>query len=185
MTENGETSSVKDKAAQIKQELELISNSPTVLEEEKVGEYPDRYSLTVSLPYNCVINGILTFQNQDTNDSVLYINMFQVPDDYRGKGVGQRLMRSLVAKAKKYGATQVSGNVTSESSVRTRARVFGVDNLVFFQRGALGMRGDAMPVSYEQVIEKFQKPDFSCFVDVDLRQVDTNNWELPTLEENK
>ncbi len=182
MQETSEVFLTQDNDGKSQQELlEEIHNAKTQLEEERVAGNSDQYLLTVSLPHGCVINGILTFQTENTDNSVLYINSFQVPSDYQGKGIGKRLLRSLVTCAKTYGAIKVIGNVTSASALKTRARVFGKENLIFYQRGALGDRQDMMKVDYEQVLANSQNLGRNLFVAVDLTQVDTSDWEVPEL----
>ncbi|OGY86069.1 MAG: hypothetical protein A2233_02615 [Candidatus Kerfeldbacteria bacterium RIFOXYA2_FULL_38_24] len=65
----------------------------------------------------------------------------------------------LISEAKKYGATTLSGNVTSLSALKTRARLFGKDNLKFQNRSYR-----PLDITYEEVL----KGDIDYIVSVDL-----------------
>lgn len=153
----------------------------------KVGENPDEYTIKISLPHMCSITGILVYPTLTSNDSSLYINMFNLPEEFQQKGIGQRLLQCIVAYAKTYGATVLSGNVTSRAALKTRARVFGQDKLTFYSRTGLGKKGDQIIRNFDEILSKLpnsitsedEEVGFSCFVDVDLKSIDTQSWELP------
>ncbi len=187
MNKDSDQRLLHDVDSQAEKELEQIRKAVPESEILKIGENPEQYTIKVSLPHMCSITGILVYPTSISNESNLYVNMFNLPEEFQQKGIGQRLLRSLVVCAKTYGATTLSGNVTSKSALKTRARVFGQDKLTYYSRTGLGKKGDEIDRSYDEILTKLpnsiiedgEEVDFSCFVDVDLNGVDTLGWELP------
>lgn len=187
MNKDSDKPNLQEFESETKKALEQIRHATPQSEIIKAGENPDEYTIKVFLPHMCSITGLLVYPSSTSNESYLYINMFNLPDEFQQKGIGQRLLRSLVACARTYGATSLSGNVTSKSALKTRARVFGEDKLTFYARTGLGKKGDQLNIPYGEILSKLPNSitedgegvDFSCFVDVDLTSVDTNGWELP------
>lgn len=100
---------------------------------------------------------------------LVYVDMFQVSQP--AKGLGTRLLKSLVSESTVYGAKYLMGHVTSESALKTRARVFGKENLLFFDHESK----KPLSLSYDEVLDSGIKPD----VLVDLTKIDSSDWERP------
>jgi ribosomal protein S18 acetylase RimI-like enzyme len=121
-------------------------------------------------PSNSFITGTLTYF-PDLGRSQMKINNFKVAEGLQGHGIGTRLLRNLVAEAQAYDADSITGHVTSESALRTRAKVFGKDNLQFFDH----ITGEKLDTTYEEVLKENPNVD----VVVDIKNLDTTDWERP------
>lgn len=130
---------------------EVAKESPRVA---WVTYVPDRqYGVVISLPHECSVSGTLTYREDGTAD--LYVDIFHVHEALQRRGIGGRLMRALIKEGLEYGASTLSGHVTSKSALATRARVFGPKNLYFYTPGArLSAR-----TTYEEA-QKLEKVDF-------------------------
>ena len=115
------------------------------------------------------ISGRLSYY--EPGSALIYIDMFHVDEKMRQMGVGTKLIKSFIAEAMQYGAKILKGHVTSESALRTRARVFGSENLQFFIHGT-DTRKD---ISYEEALVG----NFNFDVVVDLTKINTQDWEKP------
>lgn len=129
---------------------------------------PDKsYGASVRLPQG-FISGSLTV---DDKGRYAYIDMFEVDKASQGKGIGTKLLKGLASEVKAYGASTLNGHVTSESALRTRARVFGKENLLFYNHTT----GTKLDITYEEALK--ENPDVN--VVVDLTKVDTTTWNRP------
>ncbi len=123
---------------------------------------------TVRLPHG-QITGTLT-QFADRRPSA-YIDIITVEEQFQGQGIGTRLLRAFTAEMKAYDATSIEGRVVNGASLKTLARVFGKDNLLFHNH----ITGKKLELTYEQVL--LTNPDLN--VRVDITELDTSDWELP------
>jgi len=73
---------------------------------------------------------------------------------------------------KAFGATSLNGHITSQSALKTRAKVFGEDNLVFFDH----YTGKHSNKSYSELLKE-ENPNVN--VVVDLKPIDTSTWKRP------
>jgi len=101
--------------------------------------------------------------------------MLKVNEQIQRGGIGTRLLQSLAVEGKKYGATELYGHVTSESALKTRAKVFGKENLRFFNHYTKKPVG----INYEEVLKNSSDGRVDFDVEVDLTAIDTSNWEGP------
>ena len=139
--------------------------NPTV---EWVTYKPDKlYGASVKVPEG-LISGSLTVGE---NGSYGYIDIFQVDPQFQGKGIGTELLKAFASELKAYGATSLDGHVTSLSALKTRARVFGEENLQFHNH----ITGQKMDINYGEALK--ENPNIN--VVVDLTKVDTSTWTRP------
>jgi len=136
--------------------------------------------LTISLPYECYIDGLVNRESKAAK-----INYFQTDTrvaDFRGAGIGSRLMRTFAAEAKALGAERIEGgSLISLAALKTRVKVFGKENVFFFLHDMKGV----YPISFEEAEEKIkfnegarasrEQVEARC----DLSRVDTSGWERP------
>jgi GNAT superfamily N-acetyltransferase len=118
--------------------------------------------------------------------TVALIHQMYVSRLLRGKGLGERLLRTFVAEAKDRGAEELWSDNISNMALRLRARIFGTAALHFYdsdntERGFL-------PMTYQQAVETNDRVlstmdpdngepicgDIGAYVD--LRNVDTSRW---------
>jgi GNAT superfamily N-acetyltransferase len=132
-----------------------------------------QYGATVSLPHECSISGNITYLNEE--NARLYIDMFQVNEKIQKGGVGTRLLKSFVAEGKDYGATELYGHITSDSALKTRARVFGKENLEFYNH----YTKEKLTITFEEALASAEDGRVDYDVRVDLGKVDTSEWEVP------
>lgn len=143
---------------------------------EWVTYVPDKqYGTTISLPFGCHISGSLNYLNNERTQAQMYIDMFKVNEQIQRGGIGTRLLQSLAVEGKKYGATELYGHVTSESVLKTRAKVFGKENLRFFNHYTKKPVG----INYEEALKNSSDGRVDFDVEVDLTAIDTSNWEGP------
>lgn len=94
---------------------------------------PDRqYGVTISLAEGCSISATMTFPPNHTDEPSIYVDIFTVDKSHQGKGIGTMLLETLSHEAQKYGVKNLYGHVTSEEALKTRAKVFGENDLTFF-----------------------------------------------------
>lgn len=170
------TLAVRDTQEQLEkspeQMLEDIQAARPVV--EWVTYVPDKqYGAKVSLPHECFIGGNINYL--DENKAQLYIDMFQVNEKIQKGGVGTRLLKSFVAEGKDYGATELYGHITSDSALKTRARVFGLENLEFYNHNTK----ERLPIDFEQALASAKDGRVDYDVRIDLSKVDTSDWEMP------
>ncbi|KKR07748.1 MAG: hypothetical protein UT32_C0007G0036 [Parcubacteria group bacterium GW2011_GWC2_39_14] len=136
--------------------------------------------LTISLPYECYIDGLVNKQEKTAK-----INLFQTNTriaNFSKVGIGSRLMRVFVAEAKALGAERIEGgSLISLSALRTRVKVFGKENVFFFLHDMNGV----YPIGFEEAEKKIkfnegarvsrEQVEARC----DLSRVDTSGWERP------
>lgn len=127
-------------------------------------------NLSVNLPHGNVISAVL-----DHGSNTLAIKAFTVAPDLHKRGIGTRLLRTVTKIAQDEGATSLTGHVTSKDALLTRARVFGQENLVFYDHKT----GERLPVTYEDLLQA-ENPDVD--VVVDLSRIDTQAWENAVVE---
>jgi len=131
---------------------------------------PDQqYGVVITLPHENFISGTLTDINN--SERQIYIDMFNVPDNLQKQGLGTKLLKSLTAEAKYYNATMLNGHITSDSALKTTAKVFDKENLQFYNH----VTGKKLDLTYEQALK--ENPDMNIIVD--LNKIDTSNWERP------
>ena len=137
----------------------------------------DIYDVSIRLPHDCLISGTLDASSGEENAEIS-VDIFQVNDVLQKKGIGTRLLQSLTTQGIKYGAKSLFGHVTSLSALKTRARVFGQDNLHFFTYNPLTKDRKSLNITFEQALAESQANDKVDYgVSVDLTKVDTNSWE--------
>lgn len=170
--ENTQEEHTEEKGLSPEQILEEIQKAkPNV---KWVTYEPDKkYGAKVSLPHECFISGNITYI--DEKRAQLYIDMFQVNEKIQKGGIGTRLLKSFVAEGKDYGATELYGHITSDSALKTRARVFGAENLEFYNHNTK----EKLPIGFEQALASTENGRVDYDVRVDLSKVDTSNWEIP------
>ncbi len=136
---------------------------------------PDQqYGVVITLPHENFISGTLIDKNN--SERQIYIDMFQVPDELQKQGIGTRLLKLLVAEAKYYDADTLGGHITGDSALKTTAKVFGKENLQFYNH----VTGKKLDQTYEQALK--ENPDVNIVVD--LNKIDTSNWELPVRDDS-
>ena len=113
-----------------------------------------QFGVVISLPHGCSITGTLTYD--DSNSAAMYIDMFTVSGALQGKGLGAMLVRLLAKEAREYGATSISGNITSKSALGAMAKATGKNNLLFFNRAT----GAAIGTTYEEEMAKTENPNY-------------------------
>lgn len=134
---------------------------------------PDKqYGVVIRLPHENLISG--TFTYGDKSQHQMYIDIFKVNDELQKGGLGTRLLKTLTAEAKYYGAKTLNGHITSESALRTEANIFGKENLRFSNHRT----GEKLDITYEQALKA---PDFN--VAIDISNIDTSNWERPVKDD--
>jgi hypothetical protein len=144
-------------------------------EAEWVTYIPDKqFGTTISLPHDCRISGTLHYLNEEGR-ARLYIDMFTVNEKIQKGGVGARLLQSFVVEGRKYGATELYGHVTSESALKTLARVLGKENLQFLDHHTKRK----LDLTYEDALKTSKDGRVDFDVVTDLNSVDSSEWEEP------
>lgn len=133
-----------------------------------------QYGVVISLLQENTIAGTLNVFEDGSRS--MYVDIFGVREELQSRGLGTRLLRNLTAEAVSYGATILSGHVTSESALKTRARVFGRDNLQFYNHAT----GEKMNLTFGDAL--LVEPDFD--VVVDLTKVNVADWEKPQRDDD-
>ncbi len=163
-----ETVDEEQKNAEIERMVKEISDVAPQASWETYSEGKS-YGLRISLPHDCFIKGNLEYKSNGR--ALLYVVMFQVNNALSGKGIGNRLMRAFVKEGMEYDAVELNGHVTSESALKTRARVFGEENLEFYNH----ITKEKMDITYTQALARNL---FDCDVRVNLEKIDTSGWEV-------
>jgi GNAT superfamily N-acetyltransferase len=121
--------------------------------------------IKVRLPYNNSILAIL-------KDGRAHVESFNVQEELRQKGIGERLMRFLTAELIKRGAKNLTGSLVSEGAVKTRVRVFGEDNVNFYLDTPNATK---IKLTSEQAIQSLKDGEHGVGCDVDLTKVDLSS----------
>jgi len=126
---------------------------------------------------------------------IAHIDNFRVPTGLHGKGIGERLLKAFTAEAKQMGCQELWSSEVASRAVGLRAKVFGPDNLVFYD-GDYPEQG-FLPIDVAQALSLNDRMDkvyaatppadgtrqgyIGIYVNLD--QVDTSTWELPFCSE--
>lgn len=168
--------------------IEEIQNTPTTAEWERYRAAPEsdyeQYGLEVTLPHGCGISGRLLYDNKNGGCNG-FIDMMHVGTDEQkkegitltGAGIGTRLLQSFTVEVKKFGAQYIMGHITSESMLRTEAKVFGTRNLKFLSHIT---KEPIQGMTFEKALNE---GNFNYDVVVDLTVIDTSEWEAPLPKE--
>jgi GNAT superfamily N-acetyltransferase len=70
---------------------------------------------------------------------------------YRGKGIGEELVRKLIDEAKSLGANKLTGHIESQYALDIRARIFGKSALKFYDDNAAAYDRDEYPEKYDEL----------------------------------
>jgi GNAT superfamily N-acetyltransferase len=158
--------------AQAKPQAEWHRTHPTLDIYDVSIDLPDNSS-----PYKSFISGSLD-GTRGADDVELTVGMFEVHKDLQQKGIGTRLLQALATEGIKYDAKRLFGHVTSLSALKTRARVFGAENLRFFSYNPQTREKTPLAITYEQALaESEAKGKVDYGVEVDLTHLDTTGWE--------
>lgn len=118
------------------------------------------WSLTITLPHGCSVEGEL-----DITSGVFTINDINVPDRLQKHGIGTRLLKTFTLLGIARGAKELWGYVTSESGLKNRARVFGAENLEFYD--STGFEKRKMDISYKEALSQIiEERNFEVRVDL-------------------
>lgn len=135
----------------------------------------EQYGVIIELPHSCFISATLTYKSE--KEANLYIDMFSVNDKLQGKGIGSRLLKSLIVEATEYGATSLSGHITAHGALKAQAKVCGEDNLKFFKR----FSDEQLNLTLNEVMAE-EKVDY--IVVSDLSKLNVSGLEKPSLNKN-
>jgi GNAT superfamily N-acetyltransferase len=75
----------------------------------------------------------------------------KVDPAYRGKGIGEKLVRKLVDEAKGLGANKLVGHIESQYALDIRARIFGKSALKFYHHNPASYHPDDYPEKYDEL----------------------------------
>ncbi len=94
---------------------------------------PDKqYGVVIKLPFNCSITGTLNLDEK--KQASIYLDVFEVNEKLRGRGIGSKLIKLLIDEGKKYEAQSLSGHFTSVSALKALSKVVGESNPRFTDR---------------------------------------------------
>jgi len=128
---------------------------------------PDLFYLQSSLGEHTLIDGELHYGKNCQAE--IFVHMFTIPEESRGKRVGSRLLQSFVTEAKDCGATSLFGHITSEPALKVFGRNFGEENMKFFHYNQLTHKRTPLDLEYGQVmdkVEKGEKVDYGVRIDL-------------------
>lgn len=160
---------MKTRESPTNQMVQKVIASP--LKAEPKGES----ALKIKLPHDCSIRGALIDR---TEGREMFISNFQVNPKLQQHGIGPRLLKSLIAVAKLYDVKYLTGHVTSEAALKTRARLVGEDNVEFYEPKP-GGGGQRLQLTYQEALDRMGATGQTYEVKSDITSIDTRDWELP------
>lgn len=133
---------------------------------------------TFTLPYGNFIIGSVNYPSPWKTDTriAMHVDYFEVNELMRENGIGTKLMKALVADAKNHGAIYAYGHIARVAVLKTRAKVFGRDNLTFYYHFSFFEQEPQEPlgITFDEVIDRKY---FPLYVVSDLTKIDTTGWE--------
>lgn len=108
--------------------------------------------LRIALP-GCLLS--TRIDDSDPKKKVLWIQHFSVrPSTLQGRGIGTRMFQILLEEARKLGIKVITGNIRTVGGLKTRARIFGEDNMTFFEKNDEWEKGERINKSYAQILQE-------------------------------
>lgn len=144
---------------------ELLHKEPTI---EWQVYIPDKqFGVMISLSESSHITGTLTILDDGTSE--FKIDMITVAAAVQKRGIGTRLLELLLQEAQKYNADFLTGNVTSIAALKTRARLFGPENLIIWNTDQLKNRTSRVDQSIDELERLSTDGNCNFIVDAQLR----------------
>lgn len=130
--------------------------------------------VTLTLPHdNFIIGELLHPYSASTDIGIgFHIIDFQVNEAMRRNGIGKKLLKAITRYAVDNDANFLYGSVENSNALRTRASVFGVDNMSFYSLYSYYGSKHLFRSTYDEVIENDL---FPMFVVSDLTQIDPSD----------
>ena len=132
---------------------EILGSEPTI-NELRVSRY--RTEVTFRLPYDSYIVGDLyhPFPSIPDEPIAFHVSDFEVNENMRRNGIGKKLLKKATLYAKEHDAKYLYGMVQNAEALRTRASVFGKDNMRYYSSFLYGRKNEPFLTTFEEVIEK-------------------------------
>lgn len=124
-------------------------NSPEEKVNVKIYNTPDGVSIRLNIIDDDVAE-YAGFIASATPDRVT-AGPLMVDPAYRGKGMGEKLVRKLVEEAQSLGANKLTGHIESQYALDIRARIFGKSALKFYDDDAASFDFDNYPEKYDEL----------------------------------
>jgi GNAT superfamily N-acetyltransferase len=142
-------------------------------------------------------NGIAEYGGIIPNDNPDTIGTYtlEVAPSFRGRAIGEKMMRTLIVEAKRLDLKTFGGHVESQYALDIRARIFGKNALKFFYDGEAGDLDDfpeqyeELPITFDQARQSLERSaeyeedlehrEYGFSVEVDLSSIDTQSWDEP------
>lgn len=148
-----------------------------------------KWDFRVNSPRGGTFSGRLG-HDQSGNPSELTTADFHVDEQRRERGIGTQLLMGAVAVAKEQGATKFVASVESPEAMHIRQKLFG-ENMKFSDYDPTTKTEITVPITTEQAIQSLNRAtefeydlefrEHGFMVEVDLNSVDTSDWTLPSI----
>ena len=135
------------------------------------------------------VSGIFGGIIRDESPTVIQPDALFVEEQARGLGVGEKLVRRLLAEARKRNVETMRGHIESEYALDIRARIFGEEALKFFHDNPEGSKEEhpeqyaELPITFAQARaslvrareseEDLEKRSIGFDVEVDISTFDS------------
>ncbi len=147
-----------NKGNDVEQLLSEVKMAAPIQKEYKLKQGEIRF-ITIQLPHDCIIAGTIRRQHP----SEIRIDTFSVHPKLRQNKIGVRLMQTMSKLAVENGITELSGVITSREALMVRAKVFGENNLAFYDTDFNGNR-IKLDTDYRSILEQTEGgAAYQCF----------------------
>lgn len=113
---------------------EVLSSVPEIFENAPSDDVTE---VTITLPFeNHIVGKLLKPSPTNSEQTITFTAAdFEVNKQMRQRGIGRKLLAAAVDWAKAHGATSFVGFIQTEKALKTRASIFGKDNISFLTEG--------------------------------------------------